>query len=85
MVKAASHLSTSAKPSNIAPSIARSGCELDTSSRVQLSALNWQKLCVILGAPLLLLIGCNNAIEGVLEESFERLYTMEPSWFMAQT
>ena len=46
---------------------------------MRLSAVNWQKLCVILGAPFLLLTGCNNAIDRVLEESFERLYTIEPT------
>ncbi len=46
---------------------------------MRLSDLNWQKLCVILGAPFLLLTGCNSAIDRVLEESFERLYTIEPT------
>jgi len=46
---------------------------------VRLSDLNWQKLCVILGAPFLLLTGCNSAIDRVLEETFERLYTIEPT------
>src|SRR5206468_2225056 len=41
--------------------------------------VNWQKLCVILGAPFLLLTGCNSAIDRVLEETFERLYTIEPT------
>jgi len=46
---------------------------------VRLTAANCQKLCPILGALLISLGGCNSAIDRVLEESFERLYTIEPT------
>ncbi len=46
---------------------------------MRLTAANCQKLCPILGALLISLGGCNSAIDRVLEESFERLYTIEPT------
>ena len=46
---------------------------------MQLSTANCQKLCPIVGAVLILLGGCNTAQNRVLEETFERLYTIEPS------
>lgn len=44
-----------------------------------MSAANCQKLCPIVGALFVSLAGCNTAQNRVLEETFERLYTIEPS------
>jgi hypothetical protein len=42
-------------------------------------AANCRKLCPIVGALLISLGGCNTAQNRVLEETFERLYTIEPN------
>jgi hypothetical protein len=42
-------------------------------------AVNCRRLCPIVGALLILLSGCNTAQNRVLEETFERLYTIEPT------
>src|SRR6266446_8435123 len=44
-----------------------------------MSAANCQKLCPIVGVLLISLGGCNKAQNRVLEERFERLYTIEPT------
>ncbi len=44
-----------------------------------MSAANCQKLCPIVGVLLISLGGCNKAQNRVLEETFERLYTIEPT------
>src|SRR5450759_2677733 len=79
MTRATSHPSTSAKRSNIARLIARSGCDAQTNARVRMAAANRQNLCPIIGALLISLGGCNTAKNRVVEENFERLYTIEPS------
>lgn len=67
------------KRSNIARSIARFGFDSQTNTRVRMSAANCQKLCPIIGALLISLGGCDTADNRVIEETFERLYTIEPS------
>jgi hypothetical protein len=44
-----------------------------------MAAANRQNLCPIIGAILISLSGCNTANNRVVEETFERLYTIEPS------
>jgi hypothetical protein len=44
-----------------------------------MSAANCQKLCSIVGALLISLGGCDTADNRVIEETIERLYTVEPS------
>jgi hypothetical protein len=44
-----------------------------------MAAANRQNLCPIIGALLISLGGCNTAKNRVVEENFERLYTIEPS------
>jgi hypothetical protein len=67
------------KRSNIARLIARSGCDSQTNSRVRMATANRQNLCPIIGALLISLGGCDTAKNRVLEETFEQLYTIEPS------
>ena len=44
-----------------------------------MSAANYRKLCPIVGALLISLGGCNPAQKLALEETFERVYTIEPT------
>src|SRR4051812_41995550 len=69
----------SAKQSNIARSIAHCGSDWATYSRVRKPSTNQRKLCRLLGALLILLSGCNGASSRIFEESFERLYAVEPN------
>src|SRR5437879_6989644 len=79
MARATSHPSTLVKRYNIARSIARSGCDSQTNSRARMATANRQNLCPIIGALLISLGGCNTAKNRLVEETFERLYTIEPS------
>jgi hypothetical protein len=84
MEKPRSRQSTSAKPSNIALSIARFGCDSPPSViliefDVRLAAENCHKLCPIFAALLMLLNGCGSADNRVLEEISEKVYTIDPN------
>jgi hypothetical protein len=46
---------------------------------MRMSAANYRKLCPIVGALLISLGGCNPAQNLALEETFERVYTIEPT------
>ena len=68
----------SVKRSNIARLIARFGCDWQTNLLVRMAAAaNSQKFFPIIGALLISLTGCNNANNRLIEETFERLYTIE--------
>jgi hypothetical protein len=67
------------KRSNIARSIARSGCDSQANSRVRMPSANRRMLCPSVGALLIVLGACNTTNNRLVEETFERLYTIEPS------
>ncbi len=66
------------KLSNIARLIARCGSDSQTT-RARMPAANCRRLCLIVGALLISLDACSTAKNRVVEETFERLYTIEPS------
>src|SRR3954470_4636703 len=83
MARRISHLSMSAKPSNIGHSTGRSGYDSPLPVRllgpVRAIAGNCGLLSSVVAVLLILLNGCGSGNNRVLEEVSEKVYTVEPS------